>query len=193
MIDSLSQAVDRPDTAVAYFYCEYADQGTLDCSVIFGTLIQQLLLGRPVIDEVIAAKIRKAHDDGLRKASPADLVDCLERIILDFYNRVYIVLDGVDGASTDAQEKLFSNLAKLSVSCSTLLRLYISTREIALIPHHFPSCLNLDVSESCVSEDIELYIRSSVQERLYSLPVMIRYPYLKRSAVRELTAKAKGL
>ena len=193
MIDSLSQAIDRSDTAVAYFYCEYADQETLDCSVILGTIIQQLLLGRPIIDEAIAAKIRKAYDDGLRKASPTDLVKCLERIILDYYHRVYIVLDGVDEASTGAQEKLLSNLAKLSASCSTLLRLFISTREITLIPHYFPSCLSFDVSESLVSEDIELYIKSSVQERLHSLPVMVRYPYLERSAVRELTAKAKGL
>ena len=193
MIDSLSQEVHRPDTAVAYFYCEYADQETLDSSVILGTIIQQLLIGKHVIDEVIAAKIRKAYDDGLRKASLTDLVNCLERIILDYYHRVYIVLDGVDEASTDAQEKLFSNLAKLSASCSTLLRLYISTREITLIPHHFPSCLRFDVSESRVSEDIELYIKSSVQERLHSLPVMVSYPYLEQSAVRELTAKAKGL
>ena len=193
MIDALSQEVDRPDTAVAYFYCEYADQETLDCSVILGTIIQQLLLDRPIIDEVIAAKIRKAYDDGLRKASPTDLVNCLERIILDCYHRVYIVLDGVDEASTDAQGKLFSHLVKLSASCSTLLRLYISTREIALIPHHFPSCLKFDASESRVSEDIELYIKSSVQERLHSLPVMVNYPYLERSAIRELTAKAKGL
>ena len=143
MIDSLFQEVHRPDTAVAYFYCEYAEQETLDCSVILGTIIQQLLIGRRVIDEVIAAKIRKAYDDGLRKASLTDLVSFLERIILDFYHRVYIVLDGVDEASTDVQEKLFSILAKLSASCSTLLRLYISTREIILIPHHFSALLEL--------------------------------------------------
>ena len=193
MIDSLSQEIDRPDTAVAYFYCEYADQETLDCSVILGTLIQQLLRGRPIIEEVIATKIRKAYDDGLRKASPTDLVECLEQVILDSYHRVYIVLDGVDEASTDAQENLFRNLAKLSASCRSLLRLYISTREITLIPHHFPSYLGFDVTESHGSEDIELYIKSSVQERLHSLPVIVRYPYLEQSAVRELTAKAKGL
>lgn len=193
MIDSLSQEVNRPDIAVAYFYCDYAEQETLDCSVIIGTIIQQLLISRRVIDEVIAAKIRKAYDDGLRKASLTELVSCLERIILDSYRRVYIVLDGVDEASTDAQEKLFSNFAKLSASCSTLLRLYISTREITLISHHFPSCLNFDVSESRVSQDIELYVKSSVQERLCNLPVMVRYPYLEQSAIRELTAKARGL
>lgn len=193
MIDSLSQAVHRPDTAVAFFYCEYADQETLDCSVILGTLIQQLLLDRPIIDEMIAAKIRKAYDDGLRKASPTDLLDCLERIILNCYHCVYIVLNGVDEASTDAQENLFGNLAKLSASCSTLLRLYISTRETTLIPRHFPSCLSMDLSETRGSGDIELYIQSSVQERLHSLPVVVRYPYLEQSAVRELTAKAKGL
>ena len=193
MIDSLSQAVHRPDTAVAFFYCEYADQETLDCSVILGTLIQQLLLDRPIIDELIAAKIRKAYDDGLRKASPTDLLDCLERIILDCYHCVYIVLDGVDEASIDVQDNLFRNLAKLSASCTTLLRLYISTRETTLMPHHFPSCSRMDLSESRGSGDIELYIQSSVQERLHSLPVIVLYPYLEQSTVRELTAKAKGL
>ena len=193
MIDSLSKEAEGQDTAVAYFYCDYADQETLDSSVILGTIIQQLLIRRSTIEEAIAVNIREAYGDGLGKASPPHLVRLLERIILDHYRCVYIVLDGVDEASPDTQEKLFSNLAKLSASCSTHLRLYISTRDISLMPHHFPSCLSFDVGESRVTEDIEHYIEASVQQRLRSLPVMASYPYLEGKAVRELTAKAKGL
>lgn len=193
MIESLSQEVDHQHSGLAYFYCDYADQETLDDSVILGTIIQQLLLSKHGIEDVIAAKIQEACTDGLSKASSTDLVKILELIILDSYHRVYIVVDGVDEASASTQERLFSNLAKLSASCGTLLRLYISTREIFLMPHHFPSCLTFDVSESRVSEDIEHYIEASVQQRLHSLPVIATYPYLEGSAVRELTAKAKGL
>lgn len=193
MIESLSQEVDRQNSDLAYFYYDFTDQETLDDSIILGTIIQQLLVSRQGLEDVVAAKILEAYTDSLRKASSTDLVEVLELIILDSYHCVYIVVDGVDEASASTQEKLFSNLAKLSASCGTLLRLYISTRETFLMPHHFPSCLTFDVSESRVSEDIEHYIESSVQQRLHNLPVISNYPYLEGSAVRELTAKAKGL
>ena len=193
VIDHLYRDVDSPHSAVAHFYCDYADQLTLDISVILGTIIQQLLIGRPSIEQVVATKIREAYGDGVQKASSVDLINILQLIILDDTRCVYIILDGVDEASPDTQEKLFSSLAKLSTSCSTLLKLYISSREITLIPHHFPSCLSFDISESRVSEDIEDYIKASVQQRLHGLPVMASHPYLEESVVHELSAKAKGL
>ena len=192
MIGFLSQE-DRQSNTVAYFYCDYADSETLDASVILGTITQQLLIGRPSIEEEIAAKIREAYSDGMRRASPDDLVKILEFIILNYNHHVYIILDGVDETSPDIQGKLFSILAKLSASCRPFLRLYISTRETSLIPHHFPSCSRFDVSESRGSEDIEYYVKQSVQQRLHSLPVMTTYPYLERSVVQELTTKAHGL
>lgn len=180
-------------TAVAYFYCDYADYETLDASTILGTIIQQLLVVRPSIEETIAVKIREAFGDGIRKPSAGDLTKILEFIILEYHQCVYIVLDGVDEASPDTQEMLLSSFAKLSTSCSTLLRLYFSTREIALRSTHFPSCLSFNVSENHVAEDIQHYIKASVQQRLHSLPVMFNHPYLEEDAVHELTAKAQGL
>ncbi len=192
MINALSHEVDSRQKALAYFYCDYADQETLDASVILGTIIQQLLIGRPLIDDVIAAKIREAYNEGMRKPSPVDLIKILEHIIRE-YQCVYIVLDGVDEASPDTQERLFASFAKLSVSLRGLLKLYISTRETTLMPCHFPSGLSFEVSDSCVSEDIEHYIKASVQQRLHALPVLDNYPYLEERAVLELTAKAQGL
>ena len=193
MISFLSQEEDRQHNAVAYFYCDYADSETLDASVILGTIIQQLLVARSSIEEEIAAKIREAYSDGMRRASPHDLIMILEFIVLNYCHYVYIVLDGIDETSPDIQDILFGNLAKLSASCSPFLRLYLSTREITLVPHHFPSCLRFDVSESRSSEEIEYYVKESVRERLLSLPVMTTYPYLKSNVVQELTTKAHGL
>lgn len=192
MINALSQEVDGRHSALAYFYCDYADQETLDASVIFGTIIQQLLIARPVMEDVIAAKIREAYGDGIRKPSSDDLIKVLDCIILE-YQCVYIVLDGVDEASPDTQERLFANFAKLSVIHPRLLRLFFSTRLITLMPYHFPSCLSFNISDNVVSEDIEHYIKASVQQRLHNLPVIDNYPYLEERAVLELTAKAQGL
>lgn len=192
MINALSQEVDGRHSALAYFYCEYADYETLDASVILGTIIQQLLIARDVIEDVIAAKIREAYGDGMRKPSPDDLIKILEYVIIE-YQCVYIVLDGLDETSPDTQERLFANFAKLSESQRGLLRLYFSTRPITLMPYHFPSCLSFDVSENVVSEDIEHYIKASVQQRLHNLPVIDNYPYLEERTVLELTAKAQGL
>lgn len=193
MINALSQEMDCQHTAVAYFYCDYADHETLDASAILGTIIQQLLVVRSSIDEVTAVKIREAYGDGMRKPLPCDLTKILEGIIHNYHHCVYIILDGVDEANPDTQEKLFGSFAKLLISCGTLLRLYFSTREITLMSDHFPSCLSFDVSESRVAEDIDHYVKVSVQQRLHSLPVMLNHPYLEENAVLELTAKAHGL
>ena len=157
MINALSQEVDGRHSALAYFYCDYADQETLDASVVLATIIQQLLIVRPIIEDVIAAKIREAYGDGMRNPSPGDLIKILEYIIQD-YQRVYIVLDGVDEASQDTQEKIFANFATLTVS----------------------QLERLNVSVNVISEDIEHYIKASVQARLHHLPVVKNYPYLKQ-------------
>lgn len=193
MINALSQEVHRQDTAVAYFYCDYADHETLDASIIIGTFIQQLLVVRPRIEESIAVKIREAYGDGMRKPSPGDLIMILKLVIFLYHDRVYIILDGVDEASPGTQATLLSNFAKLSASCGPLLRLYLSTRETTLIPEHFPLCPSFGVSEDHVAGDIEHYIKASVRQKLHSLPVILNHPYLEEMAIFELTAKAQGL
>ena len=193
VINAFSQGLVGQDTVVAYFYCDYADHNTLEASVILGTIIQQFLAVKTCIEEVIAVKIRDTFDHGTGKPSPGDLSKILECIILEYHHRVYIIIDGLDEASLDTQENVLSNLAKLSTSCGTLLRLCISAREITLRSAYFSSCLSLDVSESRVAEDMEHYIKASVQQRLHSLPVMLAHSYLEQSAVHELMAKAQGL
>ena len=193
MINALSQGVAGQDTIVAYFYCDYADRDTLEASVILGTVIQQLLAVKSTIEEAIAVKIRDTFNHGISKPSPGELSRILECIILEYHHRVYIFIDGLDEAGLETQEKVLSNLARLSTSCGTLLRLYISARKISLRSAYFSSCLSLNVSESRVEEDMERYIKASVQIRLRSLPVMLTHPYLEQSAVHELTAKAHGL
>lgn len=193
MIDALSQEVEFQQNAMAFFYCDYADYETLDASTILGTIIQQLLDIRPSIDERIAVKIREAYGDVVRKSSPADLFKLLESIVREHHHSVYIVLDGVDEATPDTQEKLLSGFSMLSASCGTLLKLYFSTRQVTLISDHFPSYLSFNISESSADEDIENYIKASVQQRLHSLPIMLNHPYLEESAVRQLTAKAQGM
>ena len=193
MINALSQGLVGQDTVVTFFYCDYADQNTLEASVILGTIIQQSLVGKPSIEEGIAVKIRDTFNHGISKPSLDDLSNILECTILEYHRRVYIFIDGLDEASLETQEIVLSSLAKLSAKCGTLLRLCISARKISLISAYFSSCLSLDVSESRVEEDMEHYIIGSVQQRLHSLPVMLTHPYLEQSAVYELTAKAHGL
>lgn len=91
MIHALSQEVDHQQSALAYFYCDYADQETLDASVILGTIIQQLLLSRQSIEDTIATTIREAYRDGMRTPSPAVLTKILEIVIqiLDYLMCLY--------------------------------------------------------------------------------------------------------
>lgn len=99
----------------------------------------------------------------------------------------------MDEASPDTQEKLFTSFATLSVPQHTMLKLYFGTRDINLMRRLFPSCLRFDISESRVSEDIEHYVKASVQQRLHSLPIIVNNPDLETRAVSELIAKAQGL
>ena len=193
MINALSQGLVGQDTVVTFFYCDYADHNTLEASVILGTIIQQLLAVKTSIEEAIAVKIRDTFNHGISKPSLGDLFYILECIIFEYHRRVYIFIDGLDEASLETQEKILSSLEKLSTKCGTLLRLCISAREISLRSAYFSSCLRIDVAESRVEEDMEHYIKGSVQQRLNSLPVILTHPYLEQSAIYELTAKAHGL
>lgn len=143
--------------------------------------------------EAIAVKIRDTFNHSISKPSPGELSKILECIILEYNHRVYIFIDGLDEAGLETQEKVLSNLTRLSTLCGTLLRLCISAREISLRSAYFSSCLSIDVSETRVEEDMKYYIKASVYTRLRSLPVMLTHSYLEQSAVHELTAKAHGL
>ncbi len=145
------------------------------------------------MDESIAVKLREAYGDGMRKPSSADLNTILEFIILNSYHCVYLILDGLDEASSEMQEQLLKHLAKLLASCGPSLRLYFSTRQTTLMSDNFPSCLSLDVLEGNVAGDIDHYVKASVQRRLHNLPVILSHPSLEESAVLELTARAQGM
>ena len=84
---------------VVYYYCEYADQRTLQPINIFGTFLKQLY-AKHDIPEKIEEQILQAYAHGTRSPSTKELINILGQV-LALRSRVVVVLDGLDECEKD--------------------------------------------------------------------------------------------
>lgn len=192
VIESLSREVDSQSSAIAYFYCDYADSKILELPLIIGTLVQQLLILKPTISDVTASQIRNIYCDGILQAASENLTQLLCSVI-DDYELVYLVLDGADETSPDTQHDILSMVRKLTIFAGTNVKVFFSSRDSVRISNAFKGYPDLSASESCNALDIKTYIQASVRDRLAHHSVIRSNPDLKVKTEDELVEKAHGM
>lgn len=192
MIDSLTQEVDNQTSALAYFYCDYADSETLDLMLIVGTIILQLLIVKPTLPEPIALDIRDIFGDGLRRPTPDRLITLLCNVAMEYTN-VFVFLDGIDEVDLDTQGAISSLVRKLIAIGETLTKVFVSSRESSCIAEAMGCYPRIRMSEDCIRQDVEAYILASVNKKLSTHSVLQDNPELRRVVEEELMVKAEGM
>ena len=82
--------------SVVYYYFDFKDTGKQDRRGLISSLLTQLC-SRPHHGYDILSKLYKAHQNGSRQPSEADLIRCLQDVLaLPGHGRVYIIVDAVD-------------------------------------------------------------------------------------------------
>ena len=94
VIDDLADSTPPAMVDVVYYYCEYADQRTLQPINIFGTFLKQLYAKHDIPEE-IEEQILQAYAHGTPSPSTKELFNILGQV-LALRSRVVIVLDGLD-------------------------------------------------------------------------------------------------
>ena len=191
IIDDLAVSA-RPGTVdIVYFYCEYADQGTLRPINLLGTFLKQLYTVQDVTEQ-IQEQILQAYAHGTRSPSTTELVSII-RNLFTLRSRVVIVLDGIDECEKDAWREIVRALEGLVAAKPTVIQLLVTCveeSEVLRVLHRHP---RIHASSSALAGDIVSFVATSVQSRIDCGDLQFRDPGLQREIINELTSKANGM
>ena len=190
IIDRLVSRSDFSKAKVIYYYCDYADQRTLQTTHIFGTLLQQLLGGH--IPKDLETQMIGAFQNG--RHVPA--TDTILRLVCSAMNEnavTFIILDGLDECDRAAQEDIMTLLNQLEALQKTAAKVFITCRDEDQILRSLPQFSRIHVTAATVNRDIECFIAGSVQSRIANGKLKVRSPGMEQEIVSELTSKAQGM
>lgn len=199
-----SQLIDRAvaenkqhsaSSEVAFIYCDYKDKRTLEPVNLFRSLIQQFLRKLETCSESILNNVERIVNFS-HASSFGDAVDLLTRLIF-LFPKVSIFVDGLDELSERNQRVVLRALWKLTSGSEKLvLKVYISAREHAGRIVALPSWINshsIQTSESAVVEDVNNFVRYSVQNALESGDLLLGDICLQEEIISALVGGSKGM
>jgi len=179
------------NSAICYYYCDYAETRTLDMCLIHGTLIRQLL-ERIALPSDLATDIDRYFEDGTIPP-PEDYIQLLTKTLSRF-TRVMLVLDGVDELAKEDQAVLINSLRQLAQIPNSMIKIMVfSRREEKLIRKAFERYDFVDISADLVNKDIARFISDSVDLKIQSEELQIRDIDLMKVIVDTLLKGAKDM
>ena len=110
VVDELCRCAETDASVVAFHYCDYADEVTLQVNNILGTLLHQMLR-KTSIDDEIEALIVKTDEDEIRSPSSSELTELLETVSRRFETAI-VILDGLDECDSENKEDLVGIVKK---------------------------------------------------------------------------------
>ena len=179
-----------PNTAVAYFYCNYNVPETQNPCTILACLIRQLAKQ----DEASFLKVQglyKKHSQGRKQPTDYDPQELCE-LIIDMardYESTVIVVDGLDecGPHTDQVTELLTMLYDDQVAVKTLLL----SRDEYGIRHrlvNYPA-----ISIAARSSDLRLYVGAEIETRVRKEQLRLKNNELKEVIRNTLVEGAQGM
>lgn len=174
-----------------YYYCDYADQRTLQTDRILGTILKQLIPGDQIPEE-IEPQILRAYKDCQRHAGIHELADLVYTLI-QLRPLAYIVLDGLDECERHPRQDILSFLERLSTLTKASVRTFVSCRDEDQLLRSLQPYPRIQLTAAALESDIQSFVKGSVTFRIESGQLTIRNPDLEHQIVRELVNKSHGM
>lgn len=190
LICSPSRIADLSSNVV-YYYCDYADQRTLQFDHILGSLLKQLLFKRE-IPEHIETQLLQIYAGGIR--SPADnaLSDIFYSVVT-LSSEVYVVFDGLDECEKPVWKAILSVFEHLEALGHPIVKIFITCVEEGPVSHCLATYACIQLSPAVTNEDISFFVTSSVRSKIERGDLRIRNPKLQQDIISELLSKANGM
>ncbi|CAH0038741.1 unnamed protein product [Clonostachys rhizophaga] len=188
------QNQSNPGSAVAYFYCTYRDSRTFSASNILSSVAAQLARQDEKAYELLEAYYNELRlGDSLPKNPTTKGLREILSTMSTLFNRVYIIIDGLDECDNEVEENVQCLLAlardsnmKKQVNIALLSRDEVFIRESLEIEFRV-------IEIEAHTEDIQLYVASELEERIGSGRLRIRDMSLRGHIIAELVKGAKGM
>ena len=180
-----------PASNVIYYYCDYADQRSLQFGRILGSLLKQLYSNRQ-IPEHIKAQVLQLYPVGNQSPPEIALVNifCSSIALL---NDIYIIFDGLDECDKAVSRAMLKLFKQLAAARPTNVKILITCVEEGSVAHDLNGFAQVQLSPSATSADIKAFVESSVRLKIENGELKIRNPSLEQDIISELVLKANGL
>ncbi|KAL2692482.1 hypothetical protein Neosp_002892 [[Neocosmospora] mangrovei] len=190
--ECLQRNVANPGAALAYFFCTYRDEKTQGSVSILSSLCSQLARQ----DENAFRVLEEYHDELTSErqlpaeASAKKLAKVL-RTMCTFFDRVYVIVDGLDECGEHVKESV-GTLAALLPSPDEALNLALLSRdEVPIREIVGENFHNIEIEAH--TEDIERYVATELEERIASGNLKLGNLSLKDVIMTRLVDGAKGM
>ncbi|VUC21708.1 unnamed protein product [Clonostachys rosea] len=188
------QNQSNPGRAVAYFFCTNRDTRTFSASNILSCLAAQLARQDDRAYKLLETYYNELYlGDSLPKQPNAKDLRGILSAMSTLFNRVYIIIDGLDECDNEVEENIQCLLAlardgniQKQANIALLSRDEVFIRENLEI--QFPV-----IEIAAHTEDIQLYVASELEERISSRRLRIRDMSLRGHIIAELVKGAKGM
>lgn len=191
IIDGLhtNESPRRPQ--VVYYYCDYADQRTLQIDRIIGTLLKQFFVSGHIPEE-IETQIPPGYGEGRETLGTNELMDLL-CLAVKLSSPTFVVLDGLDECENKTRQQMISFLNRLSGFKTVVVNTLVLCRESDQLLRFFQGTPWIRITPSALEGDIKSFVSGSVRSRVQSGELRIRNQNLELEIVSELVSKAHGM
>ena len=177
--------------AVAYYYCDYADQTTLVSRSIIGSILQQLLHNIQLSSEVADA-IRHIFADDNASPTQQELKDIL-LITMSALPSSFLLIDGLDECDKETRRDVLSLIKWIIEQKVSVVRVYVSSQSDVQILNALASYPRISISSEMLSCDIATYVLDATQSLIQDRQLLLQNPELEQEIIAELIKRANGM
>ncbi|KAL8770537.1 MAG: hypothetical protein Q9209_003793 [Squamulea sp. 1 TL-2023] len=191
IVDALQSAAVSRKASIIYYYCDYADQRTLETDRILGTILKQFL-SNGHIPEAVEKLIPQGYGEDAYTLSIIELID-LVCVAIKQTSLTFFIVDGLDECEKTSRKEISSLLDRLQKTDTPIAKILISFREEDQVLRSLQGLPTIHMTSSTLGDDIRLFVSASVRSRITSRELRIRNPSLENEITDELVNKAHGM
>ncbi|KAI9796740.1 MAG: Ankyrin repeat domain-containing protein 44 [Piccolia ochrophora] len=105
VIDHLQRRVAKEGHGIAYFYCDYQDQGHQTASNVLAAIIKQLVIRKPTALEPVEELFDNLH--GERKNPTLAQLESALYSVCHHFNQTFLIIDALDECDLAQRKQLF--------------------------------------------------------------------------------------
>ncbi|KAL2693920.1 hypothetical protein Neosp_000488 [[Neocosmospora] mangrovei] len=184
-------SIKSPDTAVAFFFCDYKNPATLLPLNIIGAIASQIARQNDDAFDLLQDYYEELHPArALDRVADVDELRAIVAKMSQLFSQVTVIIDGLDECGENA-DSVLESISELAMSTTSTSLALFSRDEL-----NIRTCLHEDFEEISIEahkEDIELFVRAEMEHRIQSNRLKLSNLKIKDDIVEELITRANGM
>lgn len=154
-----------PGAIVIFFYCEFQDSTKRNPTILLSTLLDQLL---DQLELSPTAEGLLQRLSSRRSLHELDLESLILTFAAEFFDRVFVFIDGLDECDPEELEELVQNVTTIA----TKLRVFVASRELPEI-RQLDGHLQLTIYPDDIAADLRQFVEADVKRLKVGDPALI--------------------